>query len=388
MDISGNVYIADAFNGKIRMVTSTGIITTIAGTGIWWGDIGDGGAATSATLGSPWGVSVDISGNVYIAAYGNRKIRMVTSTGIISTIAGTGTAGSLGDGGAATSAQLEYPTGVSVDISGNVYIADMFSYKIRMVTSTGIITTIAGTGERGDSGDGGAATAARLNQAFGVSVDISGNVYIAEFGNNKIRLVTTSTGIITTFAGTGAYGSAGDGGAATSACLLNPWGVSVDISGNVYIADYWNQKIRMVTSTGIITTIAGTGEWGSSGDDGAATSAQLNSPYGVSVDISGNVYIADYYNGKIRMVVPPLQSFAQPSMQPSVRPSRQPSQQPTMQPSGQPSSQPTRVPNSLIVNSNAGSPTGQPTRQPSSRPTSQLQRISPPSQVNCLSLLF
>ena len=340
VDISGNVYIADRNNNKIRMVTKTGIITTIAGTGTA-GSYGDGGAATSAQLNWPYGVSVGMSGNVYITDTYNNKIRMVNSTGIITTIAGTGTAGSSGDDGAATSAQLAGGA-LSVDISGNVYITD--NNKIRMVTSTGIITTFAGTGLQGSSGDGGAATSAQFNYPSGVSVDISGNVYIADQGNHKIRMVT-SVGIITTIAG-GTFGGGGDGGAATSAQFLYLDRISVDISGNVYISDAGNQKIRMVSSSGIITTIAGTGIWGISGDGGAATSAQLASPSGLSVDISGNVYIAESANNKIRMVVPQMQ------------PSSQPSRQPTMQPSS---------PQSALQ---------------SYKPT------APPTQVNCSSLLI
>ena len=293
------------------MVNSTGIITTFAGTGDR-GSSGDGGAATSAQLGGPYGVSVDISGNVYIADTNNNKIRMVTSAGIITTFAGTGTAGSSGDGGAAMAAQLKNPAGVLVDISGNVYIADTVNNKIRMVTSKGIITTIAGKGTAGSSGDGGAATSAQLSYPYGVSVGISGNVYIVEYVNNKIRMVN-STGIITTIAGTGDRGSSGDGGAATSAQLNGPKGMSVDISGNVYIADYY--KIRMVTSAGIITTFAGTGTDGSSGDGGAATSATLQNPYGVSVDISGNVYIADQDNNRIRRVALQRQVVSLPTWQ-------------------------------------------------------------------------
>ena len=341
VDISGNVYIADTFNNKIRKVTSTGIITTIAGTGTA-GSTGDGGAATSAQLGYPQGVSVDISGKVYIADRNNNKIRKVTSTGIITTIAGTGVGGANGVGGAATSAQLNNPFAVAVDISGNVYIADYWNYQIRKVTIAGILTTIAGTFSPGSTGDGGAATNAQLNGPSWVSVDISGNVYIADSGNNKIRKVT-NTGIITTIAGTGATGSSGDFGAATSAQLNNPWGVSVDISGNVYIADTDKNKIRMVTSTGFIITFAGTGATGSSGDGGAATSAQLNSPAGVSVDISGNLYIADYANSKIRVVAPQLPTSS-PTPVPSRMPTSQPSKQPTRAPSRQPSSQPTQQP--------------------------------------------
>ena len=296
---SGIVYIAASGNNKIRMVSSAGIITTFAGTGTA-GSGGDGGAAISAQLSYPFGVSVDISGKMYIADQCNTKIRMVTN-GLITTLAGTGIGGSTGDGGVATSAKLNNPFGVSVDISGNVYIADYGNNKIRMVTNTGIITTFAGTGAFGSSGDSGAATSAQLYNPTGVSVGLSGNVYIADSYNQKIRMVA-STGIITTFAGTGIGGSSGDGGAATSAQLYYPNGVSVDISGNVYIADQVNYKIRMVTNTGIITSLAGTGTKGSNGDGGAATSAQLNDPAGVSVDIYGNVYIADTYNNKMRMV--------------------------------------------------------------------------------------
>ena len=179
-----------------------------------------------------------------------------------------------------------------------------------MVTSAGIITTYAGTGAQGGGGDGDAATSAQLQYPYGVSVDLSGNVYIADSWNQKIRMVT-SAGIITTFAGTGAYGGSGDCGEATSAQLSYPYGVSVDISGNVYIVDS-NNKIRMVNTDGIISVIAGTGTYGSSGDGGVATSAQFKSPQGISVDISGNVYISDFGNYKIRMLVPLEQLALEP----------------------------------------------------------------------------
>ena len=343
------MYIADNGNTKIRLVTSTGIITTIAGTGDV-GSNGDGGAATSALLNNPKGVSVDISGNMYIADFGNNKIRMVSSAGIITTIAGTGDGGSSGDGGAATSARLSGPSGVSVDISGNVYIADYSNGKIRLMTSTGIITTVAGTGTDGSSGDGGAATSAQLNGPYGVSVDIYGNVYITDTFNNKIRMVT-SAGIITTVAGTGDVGFSGDGGAATSAQLDYPYGVTVDISGNVYIADYFNHRIRMVTNTGIIATFAGSGSsdgffglWsgGSTGDGGPATAALLYYPSGVSVDIVGNVYIADTDNHKIRIVTNagiitlshcPLPTTPLISVPSTSAPTHQPSSRPTSSPS-------------------------------------------------------
>ena len=300
-DNSGNVYFSDLNHDKIRMVNSKGIITTFAGTGTK-GSGGDGGAATSAQLSQPYGVATDISGNVYIADQGNSKVRKVDSTGIITTFAGSGTPGSNGDGGAATSAALGGPCGVAADISGNVYISELVNNKIRSVNSKGIITTFAGSGISGDGGDGGAATKASLYAPFGVATDRSGNLYIAQPNYyRKIRMVT-SAGIMTTFAGTGEFGSTGDGGAATNAQLKFPYGVAVDISGNVYITDAYNQNVRKVTSSGIITTFAGTGAYGSSGDGGAATSAQLGTPNGVAVDISGNVYIADMDNYEIRVV--------------------------------------------------------------------------------------
>ena len=338
VDVSGNVFIIDY--RKIRMVSNTGIITTVAGTGEYGSSV-DGGAATSATLNWPTGISVDISGNLYIVETDTNKIRMVTSAGIITTFAGTGAIGNIGDGGAAISAQLNTPWGVSVDVSGNVYIADYGNNKIRKVISAGIISTFAGTGTAGSTGDVGAASSAQLNGPTGVSVDISGNVYIADSWNLKIRMVT-STGIITTFAGGGnGSGGDGDGGAATSARLdifismynsyqsLKQTGVAVDISGNVYIAGYGSRKVRMISSTtGIITTFAGTGTYGDSGDGGAATSAHMDHLLGVAVDRSGNVYIADADNNKIRMVTRPRSSA-------SAMPSSQPSHQPTIQPTSQ-----------------------------------------------------
>ena len=196
---------------------------------------------------------------------------------------------------------MYHPYGVSADNSGNVYIVDAYIYVIRKVNGAGIITTFAGTGVSGSSGDGGLASTAQLNDPVGISADNSGNVYIADFDNHKIRMVN-SAGIITTFAGTGSYGSGGDGGVASAAQLDHPYGVSADNSGNVYIADLNNNVIRIVNGAGIITTFAGTGVSGSGGDGGVASAAQLDQPYGVSADNSGNVYIADDGNNKIRRV--------------------------------------------------------------------------------------
>ncbi|MFB5761966.1 cadherin-like beta sandwich domain-containing protein [Paenibacillus medicaginis] len=299
-DSSGNLYIADYANNRVRKVDSSGNISTVAGTGSE-GYSGDGRAATTAQLNNPFGVAVDNSGNLYIADFNNNRIRKVDSLGNISTVAGTGSEGYSGDGRAATTAQLAGPTGVAVDNSGNLYIADFMNNRIRKVDSSGNISTVAGTGENGYSGDGGAATTAQLSDPQGVAVDSSGNLYIADRGNNRIRKVDSS-GNISTVAGTGEWGYSGDGGAATTAQLYYPFDVAVDSSGNLYIADAINQRIRKVDSLGNISTVAGTGEAGYSGDGGAATTAQLNNPFGVAVDNSGNLYIADFNNNRIRKV--------------------------------------------------------------------------------------
>ena len=297
VDGSGNLYIADRDNHRIRKVDSSGNISTVAG-----GAIGDGGAAVAARLNGPRDVAPDGSGNLYIADRGNHRIRKVDSSGNISTVAGTGTSGFGGDGGAAGAARLNHPVSVALDGSGNLYIADPVNQRIRKVDSSGNISTVAGTGTSGFSGDGGAATAAQLNYPYGVAVDGSGNLYFADWLNQRIRKVDSS-GNITTVAGTGtSSGFSGDGGAATAARLANPRDVAPDGSGNLYIADTGNHRIRKVDSSGNITTVAGTGTYGFSGDGGAAVAAQLNSPYGVAPDGSGNLYIADAGNQRIRKV--------------------------------------------------------------------------------------
>jgi len=311
LDASGNIYIADAWNHRIRKVDTGGNISTIAGTGTA-GYSGDGSAATSANLKDPSGVVVDASGNVYIADYGNHRVRKVDMTGNISTIAGTGTGGYSGDGGAANSAQLNNPDGLALDASGNIYIADNYNHRIRKVATSGNISTIAGAGTGGYSGDGGAATSAQLYNPTGLAVDASGNVYIADNNNHRIRKVATS-GNISTIAGNGTGGYSGDGGAATSAKLNGPPVVVVDASGNVYIADYSNHRVRKVDTTGNISTIAGTGTAGYSGDGGAATSAKLDRPYGVALDASGNIYIADQGNNRIRKITFNINAPATPT---------------------------------------------------------------------------
>jgi hypothetical protein len=299
VDASGNVYIADTFDNAIRKV-SNGVITTFAGNGTF-GYSGDNGPATSAALNEPYGVAVDASGNVYIADTNNTVIRKV-SGGVITTFAGNGRYGYSGDSGPAASAQLCAPMGVAVDTAGNVYIADNNCSVIRKV-SDGIITTFAGNGTRGYSLDSGPATSTALNSPVAVAVDASGNVYIADAGidNNAIREV--SNGWMTTFAGNGTNGYWGDGGPATSAGLFAPTGVAVDPAGNVYISEGGPINVIRKVSNGVIATIAGNESRGYSGDNGPATSAELNGPMAVAVDADGSVYIADDGNDVIRVLV-------------------------------------------------------------------------------------
>jgi uncharacterized protein (TIGR03437 family) len=294
VDSAGNLYIADAGNYRIRKV-SGGTITTVAGNG-GAGFSGDGGPATSAAFNRPIAVALDGAGNLYIADEYNRRIRKV-SAGTITTVAGGGNQG-LGDGGPATSASLFDPSGIAVDSAGNLYIADTYNQRIRKV-SGGNITTVAGNGNLGFSGDGGPATNASLNDPEGVAVDSAGNLYIADFGNNRIREV--SGGIITTVVGSGNLGFSGDGGSAASASLNGPDGVAVDAAGELFIADFANERIRKV-SGGVITTVAGTGGGTFWGDGGTATSAELLSTADVVVDATGNLYIADPGNNRVRKV--------------------------------------------------------------------------------------
>ena len=303
---------------------AAGYITTVAGTGSF-GYSGDAGLATNAKLGQPWGLAVDASGNIYIADSAAARIRKVAAlTGIITTVAGNGTRGYSGDKGPATSAELYSPTGVAVDVSGNIYITDDANNRVRVVYSSGTIPnvsnptvgdiyTVAGTGAAGYSGDGGLATNAKINYPGGVAVDGSGNIYVADYSNNRIRKVTASTGIITTVAGNGTAGYNGDAQLATSAELNQPWGVAVDGSGNIYIADYWNARVRVVYLSGKIPnisspivgdiyTVAGTGKGGYSGDGGPATAAEIVETTSIATDTIGDIYIADIAGERIRMV--------------------------------------------------------------------------------------
>jgi sugar lactone lactonase YvrE len=304
-DTSGNVYIADSHNSMVReYVRSTGLVNFFAGTGAY-GFTGDGGKATSADLTYPYGVAKDSSGNVYIGDINNCLVREVNTGGTISAFAGLVVSTSVrcgysGDGGSATAAELYYPYGVAVDGKNSIYIADEAQDVVRRVTS-GIITTIAGIGGiNGYSGDGGPATNALLNAPAALTVDKGGNVFIADTNNCRVREINAATGIITTVAGDGNCSFTGDG-LATSVGIGYPQGIAVDANDNLFIGDY-NERVRWVSPSGVITTIAGTGSAGYNGDGGPATGALLYEPTGVALDPSGNVLVSDYNNSRIRSI--------------------------------------------------------------------------------------
>jgi sugar lactone lactonase YvrE len=281
-----------------RAALTPGIITTIAGNGTP-GYSGDGGPATAAELNYPYETKFDGTGDLYFTESNNYVVRKVDRNGIITTVAGNGSYGFSGIGGPATSARLGTVYGLALDPAGNVYFANWETqFCVLKVDLNGILTRFAGNGYRGFSGDGGPATQAELGGMYGLAADAAGNVYIADWDSNRIRKVDTQ-GIISTVAG---GGSGGDGGPATQAGLYEPTGAAFDAAGNLYIVDYGNQKIRKVDTNGIITTIAGNGHAGFSGDGGPATQAELNKPDKVSVDAAGNVYIADGNNNRVRRV--------------------------------------------------------------------------------------
>jgi sugar lactone lactonase YvrE len=300
VDSSGALYIADTIQHRIRKVSPDGRIQTVAGTG-QFGYSGDGGPAAQARLASPHHVAFDQAGNLYIADTYNHRIRKVSPGGAISTIAGTGQSGFSGDGGPATDARLNYPFALALDRSGNLYVADKDNHRVRRIGKDGKISTLAGTGVAGFSGDGGPAARAQLDTPSGVAVDEAGNVYIADTNNNRIRKVFPS-GVIVTIAGTGRFGYSGDGGPATSARLAFPTGIALDADGNLYVADYLNRRVRRLSPDGIITTVAGDGHGGYSGDGGWAAAAELDYPHGVAIDAAGYLYIGDVGSHLVRRI--------------------------------------------------------------------------------------
>jgi uncharacterized protein (TIGR03437 family) len=319
VDSAGNLYIADSLGSRIRKVSTNGTITTVAGGGPCCA-LGDGNPATSATLSSPAGVAVDASGNLYIADSASARVRKVSTNGIISTFAGGGSQ-TLAPGGSASASSLRFqaPTGIAVDTGGNIYVTDgLIEGTVYEISPAGMATIVAGGPDNFlalGNGDGGPATKATLSEPAGIAVDSAGNLYIADALENRVRKVSTN-GIITTFAGSNSGSFSGDGGPASQAGLslsqtvpTSISGVAVDASGNVYISDTDDERIRMVNPGGIISTIAGTGVEGSSGDGGTATQATLDTPGGLAVGKGGVLYIADfvqdnYQNARVRALIP------------------------------------------------------------------------------------
>ncbi len=305
-DNLGNIYFGDETNNVVRKVDTLGVITTIAGNGAGAGMgggtyTGDGGLATSAGLFYPGRVAFDSIGNMYIPDCINNCVRQVDLNGVITTIAGNGVSYNSGDGGLALYAGIYRPVYVKFDALWNMYIVEENGACIRKVNKQGIISTIAGNGTNGYSGDGGIATAANLNFPTSIAFDSNGNIFISDFYNSRIRKINTS-GVISTVAGTGIAGYNGDGGIATLAQLNYPFGIAIDNSDNLYIADMSNNRVRKVSATGIINTIAGNGQGGYTGDLCLADTTRLNSPSSVAVDNKGNLYVTDLGNARIRKI--------------------------------------------------------------------------------------
>jgi streptogramin lyase len=291
------VYVADTYNDKIRKITMGGEVTTLAGSTQGFAD----GEGSAAQFNRPGGVAVDASGNVYVVDTNNHKIRKITPEGEVTTLAGSTPGFADGTG---TAAQFNYPYDLAVDTSGNVYVVDRDNNKIRKITPAGVVTTLAGSIYGYGDGTG---SSAKFKSPLGVAVDVLGNVYVADAGNHKIRKITPA-GEVTTVAGS-TQGFAD--GAATVAQFYFPTGVAVDASGNVYVADRNNHKIRKITPAGEVTTVAGSTQGFA---DGTGTEAQFNRPYGVAIDASGNMYVADINNHKIRKITGAVLSNASPTL--------------------------------------------------------------------------
>jgi len=301
MGTDGSLYVSSLDTDIIHKINKDGAVTPVAGNG-QTGFSGDGGPATAAQLNGPGSVAVDKNGTIYIPDTSNNRIRKVTPDGIISTIAGTGTAGFSGDGGPATAAEINGVEGMAVGPDGSLYLADYENQRIRKIAPNGNITTIAGTGTKGYTGTPTPAVSAQLNDPNSIAVADDGTIYIGNLGSDTVQKID-KTGILSTVAGNGTTGRTGDGGPATSATLAIP-DLSLGADGTIYISNYGSDTVRKVTANGVITTIAGTGAEGNTGDGGPATAAQLKSPSSVVTDARGAVYIADYGNKQIRRIDP------------------------------------------------------------------------------------
>jgi sugar lactone lactonase YvrE len=308
----GALYASDCVGGRIYRVDPAGAVTVFAGTGVSspaGGLSPEGVPATQADLHCPMGLAFDPAGNLLVADHANNRIRAIGLDGLINTVVGGGPIGTssddgdlTGDGGPALAAALQEPTAIAFDGAGNLYIADRDNHAIRRVDPSGIITTVAGSGERGLAGDDGPAINAELSRPQGVAVDGAGNIYISDSDNHRIRKVDPS-GVITTIAGTGEPGYSGDGGPAIDAMIVDPYMLVVDGGGNLLFSSSGN-VIRKIDAGGIISSVAGTGEAGLSGDGGAATEARLSFPTGLVFDAAGNLYIGEAGNERIRIVHP------------------------------------------------------------------------------------
>jgi len=288
IDVSGNLYVTDAYNHRIRKITPAGVVTTLAGSTAGYAD----GTKSDARFYDPEGITIDKSGNLYVADAGNNRIRKVTPAGVVTTLAGSGRYGDTDATGGA--AEFTYPTNIAVDALGNLYVSDYYNHRIRKVTPTGVVTTLAGSSSGYADGTG---SAAQFYFPDGIAIDASGNLYVADIDNSCIRKVT-STGVVTTFVGstTGGYAD----GTGSEAQFAHPTGIAIDKTGNLYVVDTYNERIRKVTPDGVVTTLAGSGTQGYL--DGVGDVAEFFSPLDIAIDASGNLYVADYWNHCIRKI--------------------------------------------------------------------------------------
>jgi sugar lactone lactonase YvrE len=307
LDRFGNLYLADSLNHRIRKIGLDGLITTIAGTGTA-GFSGDGGAANKATINYPVMLAFAGDGSLLFSDYGNHRVRRIASDGTISTVAGNGTEGFSGDGGAASAAQLNDPIGIAAAADGSIYIGDAQNHRIRKVSANGTISTFAGTGTAGFAGDGAAATAAQFNFPGALLLDGAGHLLVADYANNRVRKIDAS-GVVTTFAGNGTAGSGGDNAAATAAQLLAPFALALGTNGSVLIAEQLGNRVRRVASNGTITTAVGGGA--TAIDDALASATLLLSPSGLTSNEAGEIWIADRGSHRVRKLKSPLRTLTE-----------------------------------------------------------------------------